>query len=102
MGTTRTPFANAVPHKGADADGYVVECVRQNILWLGHSKVSIRSDNEPALLQVEVRAAAALKMSGVEHVVDDGFVPRDPQTNGAAESAVSLIERDVQGLASEP
>ena len=91
-GATQTPFANAVPHKGADAEGYVVECVRQNILWLGHSKVTIRSDNEPALLQVVTRSVAALKMSGVENVVDEGSVPSDPQTNGAAEATVRLMK----------
>ena len=91
-GATQTPFANAVPHKGADADGYVVECVRQNVLWLGHSRVTIRSDNEPALLQVVSRAVAALKMSGVDNVVDEGSVPYDPQSNGAAEVTVRLMK----------
>ena len=66
--------------------------MKQNVLWLGHSKVIIRSDNEPALLQVVERAVAALKMSGVEHVVDEGSVPYDPQTNGAAESACRLVK----------
>ena len=80
-GAKQTPFANAVPHKGADADGYVVECVRQNVLWLGHYRVTIRSDNEPALLHVVSRAVAALKMSGAYNVVDlRGAVTRSQQT----------------------
>ena len=91
-GATQTPFANVVPRKGADDDGYVVECVRQNVLWLGHAKVTIRSDNEPALLQVVTKSVAALKLSGVENVVDEGSVPYDPQTNGAAESTVRLMK----------
>ena len=90
--SSRAPFADGVPRKGADAEGYAVECMRRNILWLGHSRVTIRSDNEPALVQVVGRAVAALKLSGVEHVVEEGSVPYDPQTNGAAESAVRLVK----------
>ena len=91
-GSSRTPFANRVPSKGADAKGYVVECMRQSVLWLGHSRVTIRNNNEPALVQVVERAIAALKMSGVEPVVAEGSVPYDPQTNGAAESAGRLVK----------
>ena len=56
------------------------------------SRVTIRSDNEPALLQVVSRAVAALKMSGVDNVVDEGSVPYDPQSNGAAETTVRLMK----------
>ncbi|MDE0892834.1 MAG: hypothetical protein OSB14_11680, partial [Planctomycetota bacterium] len=90
--STMTPFADGVPQKGVDSDGYAVECMRQNILWLGHSKVTIRADNEPALTLLVERATAALKMSGVETVVNEGSVPYDPQTNGAAENAVRLVK----------
>ena len=97
--SSHKPFANGVPRKGADAEGCVVECMRQNVVWLGHSRVTIRSDNDPALVQVVERAIAALKMSGVEHVVEEGLVPYDHQTNGAAESAVRLVKGYVQGPA---
>ena len=82
---TKTPFADAVPRKDADEDGYVVEQMRQNVIWLGHSKVTLRSDNEPALVQVINRATAALKAAGVESVLEEGSVPYDPQTNGVHE-----------------
>ena len=88
---TMTPFADGVPRKGADQDGYEGGCINQNILWLGHSKVCIRSDNELALVQVAERAAAALKMSGLD-VVAKGSMPYDPQTNGAAENAMRLVK----------
>ena len=82
-------FAHAVPRKGADAAGYVVEALKQDVLWLGHAKIVMRSDNEPALLQVVRQTMAALKMEGVD-ASDEGSVPYDPQTNGAAENAVKL------------
>ena len=63
---TQTPFADGVPQKGVDSAGYAVDCIRKNVLWLGHSKVTLRSDNEPALSQLIDQATAALKMAGVE------------------------------------
>ena len=81
--------------------------MRQNALWLGHSRATIRSDNEPALVQVVERAMAALKISGVEQVAEESSVPYDPQTNGSAESSGRLgkgmfkalligLERDIK------
>ena len=54
-------------------------------------KVMIRSDNEPALLQVVDTALTALKMKGVTSS-SEGSVPYDPQTNGAVENAVRLLK----------
>ena len=84
---TRRIFAHAVPTKGLDPDGYIVEKIRDDVLWLGHPKVMIRSDNEPALLHVVDTALAALKAKGVASN-SEGSVTYDPQTNGAAGNAV--------------
>ena len=62
---TRRIFAHAVPKKGFDSQGYIVELIRDDVIWLGHPKVMIRSDNEHALLQVVDTALAALKATGV-------------------------------------
>ena len=92
---TRSIFAHAVPKKGLSQDlgpeGYLIEQTRDDILWLGHHQVMIRSDNEPALLQVVDRALIALKAKGVTSS-SEGSVPYDPQTNGAAENAVRLLK----------
>ena len=63
---TKSLFAHAVPRKGADPAGYIVEALKQDVLWLGHSKLVIRSDNEPALLQVVRQVLAAIRMEGVD------------------------------------
>ena len=88
---TRSIFAHAVPKKGVDSQGYSVEMIRDDVLWLGHTKVMIRSDNEPALLQVVGTALTALKMKGVTSS-SEGSVRYDPQTNGPAENAVRLLK----------
>ena len=60
---TKVLFACAVPHKGADSEGYAVEQLKQDALWLGHSKLTTKGDNEPSLIQVVDRSLAALRLS---------------------------------------
>ena len=92
---TRSIFAHTVPRKGPNQglgpEGYLTEQIREDILWLEHPQIMIRSDNEPALLQVVDRALMALKAKGGTSS-SEGSVPYDPQTNGAAENAVRLLK----------
>ena len=71
--------------------------IRNDVLWLGHPKVVIRSDNDTALLQVVETALAALKAKGVAFN-SEGSVPYDPQTNGAAENAVRLLKGSMRAM----
>ena len=61
---SRALSAHAVPQKGVDEQGYIVEQVKQDVLWLGHAQIAIRSDNEPALVAVVDDAAAAAAAAG--------------------------------------
>ena len=94
-GATKALLAHAGLKKGADDEGYIVEQLKQDVLWLGHHRIVMRSDNDPALLQVIERVMAVLKMAGVDPA-DEGSVPHDPQTNGAAESAVRMLKGTVK------
>ena len=42
-------FAHAVRCKGSDEDGHAVQCVVDDVKWLGYTKVILKSDNEPAI-----------------------------------------------------
>ena len=42
-------FAHAVIQKVADAEGYIVQQFKQDVLWLGHHRIVMRSNSEPAL-----------------------------------------------------
>ena len=97
-GATQSLFAHAVPRKGADHDGYIVEQPRQDVFWLGHAQVTIKGDNEPSLVQVVDKTLAALKMSGVSNACGEGSVPYDPQTSGAAEKAVRLLKGSIKTI----
>ena len=71
---TNALFAHAVLRKGAESEGYAVEQLKQDALWLGHSKFTNRGDNEPSLVQVIDRPLAALQFAGVELAVAEGSV----------------------------
>ena len=65
------------------------------MLWfVCSSKVTMRSDNAPDMVQVLGRALAALCSSGVESAFAEGSVLYDTQTSGAAECA----GKQVQGI----
>ena len=72
--------------------GHIVEQLNQDVLWLGHSKIVLKSNNETSLVQVMDALSGALKLAGLTSVTNEGSVPYDPQTNGAAESAVRLLK----------
>ena len=86
---TRSIFVHAVPKKGLDSQGYIVEMIRDDVLWLGHPKVMIRSGNEPALLQVVDAALTALKMKGVTSS-SERSVPYDPDQWGSRECRTTI------------
>ena len=67
---------HVVTSKATSMDKSATERVVEDLGYLGHTRVIIRSDNEPELLQQFDSAAA------------EGSVPHDPQTAGAAEVSV--------------
>ena len=75
-----------------------MEQICDDIVWLGHAKVIIRSDNEPAIVQLVTEALKVLKVSGLDQASAEGSVPYDPQTNGAAEAAVRLVKGQCRTL----
>ena len=60
---TKVLIGVAVPQKGADGDGFAAKMLSEIISWLGHSKTAIRSDNEPAMLQLVAATTNLLRMS---------------------------------------
>ena len=64
-GPTNTLIARAVPQKEVDSGGYDARGFADSIAWLGHSRVTVRSDNEPAIVKRLVATANLLKLEGV-------------------------------------
>ena len=56
-----SPFMHVVPSKATSVDRYAAERVVEDIVYLGHTKVILRSDNEPALVQLVSDALKGLR-----------------------------------------
>ena len=85
-------FAHCVPCKGVDEEGYVADLVVKDVLWLGHSELIVKGDNEPALQALIQRSLEVLRINpGVEKVSDEQSPAYDSQANGGVEVGVMLI-----------
>ena len=45
-------FAHVVHKKGVEEDRYSVDKLVEDIEWLGYSQITLKSDSEPAIVQV--------------------------------------------------
>ena len=86
-------FAHAVPQNGIDDKRFAVDCIVEDVLWLGYTKVLVRSDNEPAIVKLLKESLAAHKVEGLEHPL-----PYDSQSNGAIEAAVKQVRGRMKTL----
>ena len=87
--STKSIVAFVVPKKGVD-DLYGVGRVVDFVRWLGHSRVIMRADNEPALLAVMREAVRTLKVEVIS-ASDESSAAYDSRSNGAAEVGVRII-----------
>ena len=78
-------FAHAVTAKGADADGFAVQCVVEDVLWLGYPRVILKSDIEPAIDRLMKESCKALRVEGLEQAAEEHPPPYDPRSNGGIE-----------------
>ncbi len=86
--STKAMYAVVVPKKGP-GDHYGTDRVVDFVKWLGHSKIILRSDNEPALTSVVKDAIKTLLIS-VESIGDEHSAVYDSQSNGAAEVGIGI------------
>ena len=54
--------AHVVRSKGVEDDGYAVEKLKRDILWFGYSRVTLKSDNEPAIVALLTEVLRGLKV----------------------------------------
>ena len=79
-------MARVVPSKGLDP--YAVESTRKGLEQLGHRRVILRSDNEPAILALK---EAVRRESDLEIVLEEVPV-NDHQANGLVENAAKNVQ----------
>ena len=92
--SSKAIFAHVVNKKGVDEQGYVVQRLAEDIRWLGHKRIGLRSDNENAILKVlrTTMEAARFEVVDLDQVFDEYPVPYDSSSNGHAESAVKQVQ----------
>ncbi len=89
---TKCVFAHVVPQKGVDEDKFAVDLAVKDVLWLGHTKVILKGDNEKPLLKLLRVALASLRIelagAAEEHPPD-----YDSQASGGTEVGVGSSAR---------
>ncbi len=92
--SSKAIFAHVVDKKGVDEQGYVVQQLTDDIRWLGHKRIGLRSDNEWAILKVlrTTLEAARFEVADIDQAFDEYPVPYDSSSNGHAESAVKQVQ----------
>ena len=90
---TKIIFAHVVPYKGASEDRFVAQLVVTDIEWIGHTKMILKSDNEPALqtLVVQSLERARVTCEGIDKISQEHPAKYDSQSNGGVEVGVMLI-----------
>ena len=97
---SKAVFAHSVPVKGRDENNYVANLITSDVAFMGHIKLLLKSDNEPALLALGRDALLAIKCqvladeSPVERISLEHAAEHESQSNGGTECGI----RQVRGL----
>ena len=59
---SKAVFGHVIPCKGLDEDGIVVEKIFSDLEWLGHTRVIVKADNEPAIQALARRSIELAKI----------------------------------------
>ena len=93
-------FAHVVPSKGMDERGFAVDSLVEDVRWLGYSSLTLKSDNEPAVVKLLTEALRELRVQGVAQVLEEHSPEYDPQSNGSAEVGVKLLKGQLRTMKS--
>ena len=93
-GVTKSIFAHLIPARGVDFPSCekVVETIVQDLDTLGYHRVVFRCDNEPSILAL----LRAVRLAWTGDVMHETSAEGDPQSNGAAESSVNVVNETCQ------
>ena len=86
-------FGHVVPQKGVDQDQYAVDLLIEDLKWLGWMRVSLRSDNEPAIIKLLRVTLQEMRIEIVplDQALEEHPVSYDSRANGEIEAAVKQL-----------
>ncbi len=86
-------FAHVVPYKGPGEDDLVAEMLVKDVAWLGHTRLALKADGEPALQALIRRLLELTKVQchDLEQLTKEDPATYDSKSNGGTEVGVHLI-----------
>ena len=86
-------FAHVVPRNRLDMEHYAVDLLLKDLKWIGYQKVSLKSDNERAILRLLEHAVteARLEITNLEQLIEEHPNTYDSSSNGEVEVAVKSL-----------
>ena len=85
-------FAHVVPQKGLDPALYAVERLKRDVMWLGHTRLVLKSDNERAILALLRNTLKVLqKEVEIENIQEAHPAAYDSSSNGSTENASKQV-----------
>lgn len=99
---SKTVFAHAVGAKESDEDGCAAPRLAEDIAWLSHTKVTLKSDNEPASVKVlkDPLRTAGVGVEEFGQVQEGPSVTYDSKSNGGVENAAKQVTKLLRMLKS--
>ncbi len=96
-------FAHTVDVKGPGEDRYAVDRLVDDIRWLGYTRVSLRSDNEPAIVKLLHEALKSLRISSddadTEFGVQGGMaLPADEPAGETPAKVQDVVDDELSAL----
>ena len=74
--------------KGVDETGFAVDAITSDVVWMGYTKVMLKTDTEPAIVKLLKKSLGELGVEGLDQVMSKNAPEYDPQANGSAEVGV--------------
>ena len=86
-------FAHIVPRKGVDEENVVVDMTLNDLDWLGHTRLILKSDGEPSIRAVVRRTIGLAKAEcrDIQQISKEESAAYDSQSNGLTEVGVRLV-----------
>ena len=84
---SKNVFGHVIPCKGPDEEGYVKGLIAEDITWLGHVKLDLKSEQEVSLVALVKQAMAALRVSveDIKLISDEHSQTYDSQASGCSD-----------------
>ena len=60
--TSKTILCHVTPSKGLDEDPYTAKIIVEDIVWLGYSAITLKSDNEASILALAAKVMERLRV----------------------------------------